>query len=292
MNRVIVTALIAAAFFLALHRPAFAITEFCPADLTYKAVGADEGTPKNAQLYGFDLSALTARKIAASLAFDTTAGWYTVDLPDVQLVPKVRHYNGDFSYVETDYLSPKIYVRFPQPLMVMHGWLLWASATGDGMGWEAKGAVACPPPPDSSPDQEKRIPKGAKAYTVDAKDDDHLSAPPDAWSTLLAAQPSKPLATTDCSEPFREAAVQNQVTPDYPTIMRGSGAGAAAVAVTVALNGNGTLHDAWVKVSSGYAAFDAAALAAAKASTYSGARSYCQPVPGSYLFRVTFDPNG
>jgi TonB family protein len=66
---------------------------------------------------------------------------------------------------------------------------------------------------------------------------------------------------------------------------------AASTVVEVAINPDGTLLDAWVWGPSGIPQFDAEALRAAKASTYTGARGYCRPVPGEYFFRVTFAPN-
>jgi outer membrane biosynthesis protein TonB len=69
-------------------------------------------------------------------------------------------------------------------------------------------------------------------------------------------------------------------------------AGRISTAVEVAINGDGALADAWIWGPSGFSAFDDEALRAAKASTYTGAAAYCEPVPGFYFFRVTFDPNG
>ncbi|HEY9181341.1 MAG TPA: TonB family protein [Candidatus Baltobacteraceae bacterium] len=293
MKRAIVTAILSATCFFALHGAASAMAEFCPAHLTYEAVAPDSPNPPPAQLYGFDLSALTSRTLtSATLAFDTTAGWYTVAVPSTALSAKVRHYTGNLSFAERDYVSPKMYVRFPQAVAVSHAWVYSAAATGDGFGWEQKGGVICPPPPQASSEQSRHF-RNHKAMSVDPKDDDRLSDAPEHSSVLLAAQPSKALAHADCAEPFREATVLDQVTPHYPEAMRGDLAvGMTAVGVVVAITADGRVLDAWVRASSGYAAFDNEALSAARRSTYQGGRAYCQAVPGSYMFDVFFNPNG
>jgi TonB family protein len=292
MKPVVSAAVICAAFFLSAHRPASAMAEFCPAELSYKAVGSESATPQTAQLYGFHLSALTARTIDATLAFDTSAGWFTVQVPQTRLSPKVTHYIGELTFVERDYLSPKMYVRFPEAVLVNHAWTYSAATLNDGAGWQQKGTVICPPPSDLSPDQKRRTPKGRQTTMIDPKDDDRLSDPPDAASMLLAAQPSKALESAACAEPFRLASVLNQIAPNYPDSMLDRELGRTTVSVEIALTPEGRPRDVWLRVSSGYQAFDDAALNAAKLSTYQGARSYCQPVPGRYLFNVTFDPKG
>lgn len=291
MKRVLLAAFIAAAFFLALHRPASAATEFCPGQLRYKAVAPASFASQPQQTYGFEISALTARGIgSATLAFDTSSGWYTVDVPDTELTGKVRHYTGNLSFEERDYVSPQMYVRFPQAVSVNHAWLYSAIATGDGLGWQQQGTVLCPPPPDASSQEKRRFPKRGKGMMLDHADD-HLSDPPNATSVVLTAKASKALASTDCPEPFSDATVQDQAAPQYPEAMRGSATSDAAVGVEVAISPDGTVRDTWVRASSGYAAFDTASVAAAKRSTYKGAVSYCQAVPGTYMFDVFFDPN-
>lgn len=294
MKRVIVTAFIVASFFLALHRPASALAEFCPATLNYARVGPDSAKDEPGDLFGFNLSALGTRTISsATLAFDTSAGWYTLDVPAATLSVKERHYTSPWvAFVRHDYVSPTFYVRFPKQVVVQHAWLYQASAQDDGpFGWQIQGLVSCPPPPDAAPNQADRLLKPRDLYTLAAADNDRLSDQPTAKSLVLGALPSKPLETTACAEPFRNATVKSFLVPRYPDIMRDRGNGENTTAIEVAIAPDGTLRDAWVYGPSGFRPFDDEALRAAKGSSYLPAMAYCQPVPGRYLFRVTFDPN-
>jgi TonB family protein len=296
MKRVICGVLMAAAFFLVLYRPASAMIEFCPARLSYARVGPESAKDQPSSLYGANLSALGPRTVtSATLAFDTSAGWFTFDAPAMTLVEKARHYtNPTVSFIRRDYVSPRFYVRFPTDVTIAHAWVYSASAKDDGaFGWQAQGTVRCDPPAAASPEQAKRFPKNVHPfYTLADADKDGLSDEPTSTSLILAAAPSKALENFACTEPFREATVKTQVVPQYPDIMRGRVGMDATVSVEVALNGDGSLADAWVWGPSGFQPFDDAALLAAKASTYEGGRAYCAAVPGSYFFRVTFDPNG
>lgn len=295
MKRVIVVALIGAALFLSVHRAASAMAEFCPATLHYERVGAQSAKDEPGDLYGFNLSALGPRTItAATLAFDTSGGWYTLSVPPVALGEKDRHYSGaGVRFVRRDYVSAKLYVRFPQAVNIDRAWVFTANAQNDGpFGWQAQGNVACDPPGAPSPAQATRFPKRpAPFYTLAQADTDGLTEVPVSSSVILAAARSKPLENSTCADAFREATVKTQAVPQYPDVMRGQVSMPATVSVEVAIKSDGSLADAWVWGPSGFAAFDDAALRAAKLSTYQGARSYCRAVPGAYFFRVNFDPN-
>lgn len=138
--KVFIGAVFLAGALLLFGKPASAMTEFCPAELHYAAVGSSsEGstTPQPASVYGFDLSALGPRIATATLAFDTSGGWYTVDVPQTTLVEKDRHYEPFGSRtVLHDWITPIMYVRFPQAVAVNDAWVYAATATGDGTyGW-------------------------------------------------------------------------------------------------------------------------------------------------------------
>lgn len=296
MNRVIIGAFIGVTFFLCAHRPASAMAEFCPATLKIHAVGQSEDDTGPAALYGFELTALGSRTItSATLAFDTNAGWYTVTVPATTLAQKVRHYTSPVvSFTRLDYVSPVLYVRFPQPVRIAHAWVSRASAQGDGaFGWQAQGTVTCDPPPTASAEQERqmrnrRADRDKLDPSLDPKDRDQLSAFPTATSLLLAAQVSTALETVNCPDPFRDATVRDQARPHYPAVNVPI---SAKTHVAVAIQPDGTLLDAWVWEPSGISAFDTESVKAAKNSTYIGARAYCRPVPGTYFFNVIFDPN-
>jgi TonB family protein len=95
----------------------------------------------------------------------------------------------------------------------------------------------------------------------------------------------------NCAVPFADAFVSHAENPDYPVQLRNAGVPASVTVVEVGVSATGTIDDAWIYVPSGYAQFDGAALLSAKNSTYHPARSFCQDVPGQYLFRAEFSPN-
>lgn len=305
MKRVFIAAVSCAALLACVHRPASAMVEFCPAELTYEHVkdtaalvrqqssttAVGETAPATSSLYGIELGALGARSVtAATLAFDTDAGWYTADVPSVDLVEKNRHYSGpSVSFVRHDWISPIMYVRFPKAAVIAHAWVYSITVKGDALfGWDALGSVTCPPPPAPSAEQRKRS-TGKAAHWIDPRDEDRISDPPSPGSLILRAKDSMPLENASCDEPFRDADVVSQARPDYPFILRETFQGEAASSVQVALQPDGSLRDAWIWGPSGFDAFDNSALHAATATKYSGARSYCQAVPSKYLFRVTYD---
>lgn len=296
MKRVIITAVTTAAIFLCAHRSASATAEFCPAMLAYQRTGPEApSTNAPSSVYALELTAYGPRTLTpASLAFDTSAGWYTLNVPFVAIAEKDRRYSAPWvKFTRRDFVSPVFYVRFPQALEIEHAWVASAFAKdGDEFGWQSRGTVQCDPYPESSPEQWGRIPSLRKGspYTLDPQDDDRISAPPTSASMVLAAQSSAPLESATCGEPFRVATVKTQAVPHYPqTIVRP--ADRVATDVEVAINSDGTLADAWVWGPSGFSAFDDVAVRAARASTYTGSSAYCKPVPGFYFFRVTFVPN-
>lgn len=88
----------------------------------------------------------------------------------------------------------------------------------------------------------------------------------------------------------RDAAVLNMVTPSFPDEARHK-AHEAQVAILVDVSATGRISRARVMQSSGFPALDAAALTAADKSTYLPAARHCKPVPGTFIFRVTFSGN-
>lgn len=278
MKRMIVAVLFCAAFVAFSHGCAQAMIEFCPAALHVQAVGAqsaDDATP--AAVYGFNLTALAPRSVSATVAFDTSAGWFTIDVPQTALTEKDRHYTmRGVRFMRRDYVSPVMYVRFPQSVTLNHSWVYHS------------GDFTCPPPP--APGKGQNV-HGHSGMQMDAADKDRLSDAPGAASVVLPAKSSPPLETAVCTEPFREATVTSPVVPDYPDYARTLGQYGTSI-VQIAINADGSVAGTTVFGSSGYDLLDKAVLRAAQTSTYEPARSYCRPVPGTYLFVTTFDPNG
>ncbi len=293
MKRMVIVAAFLALCVVGSPRRAQAMIEFCPAVLHRALVGAPDpkGPLPAAALYGFDLSALGPRSLeSATLAFDTTAGWFTAKVLAVAIGEKLRHYtSATVRFVRHDWVSPIMYVRFPAALKISHAWVFNAQVHGDGpFGWEAKGDVACSPPSTA----ETRAGRNDIRLDpkLDAKDEDALWLPPGPASIVLDAQSAKALEMNSCGDPFRPATVVYAAQPAYPDELKAQ-APSGETLVVVAINRDGSRADAWVWAPSGYAAFDEAALNAAKASRFENARSYCTDVPGQYLFKVTFLPH-
>lgn len=312
MKRVFTAALIATALLLLSHRPASAMVEFCPAHLQYERVGSGASlilqqssrdatgtsTAQTSSLYGLELTAFGARTISsATLTFDTSAGWYSVDVPALTLAEKDRHYTGPSSkFTLQDYASPVFYVQFPKAVNVNHGWVSSAATRGDSQfDWDRQGTVQCDPIPrrtrviavttfngHGSDDGKNSL------YQLDAKDQDPLAGPPHGESLVLAARSATPLSDASCNKSFEYAEVSHQGIASYPSSLRGR---FGFTTVDVAIDQDGKLADAWIWGPSGQTAFDAVSLEAAQQSTYSVGRAYCKPAPGYYFFRVEFEPS-
>lgn len=276
MKRIIAAVFFCAASVAFAHGRAQAMVEFCPAALHVRAVGAEQrNDAAPAALYGFDLSARSARSVSARLAFDTSGGWFTVDVPQITLTEQDRHYTlRGMQITDRNYASPVMYVRFPKTLTLNHSWIYRSDD------------VTCAPPAAPGKGQNTY---GKSGLQLDAADKDRLSNAPGSGAPVLNAKPSSPLETADCADPFREATAASPVVPAYPEFARMTGASGTTV-VDVAINADASVADASVFARSGYPYLDKAALNAAKATTYEAGRSYCRPVPGTYRFVTTFYP--
>jgi protein TonB len=87
--------------------------------------------------------------------------------------------------------------------------------------------------------------------------------------------------------PATPATFKYKVVPEYPRICVDEGAG-GRVAVDVTINFDGSVAAAWVGQTSGFACLDAAALAAAKESTYNAPEVGGRPVAETYLILYEF----
>jgi TonB family protein len=291
MKRVFVATLCCAALFALLYGHALAEAEFCPASVSIKAVGSSDGAAgiMPASLYGFELTAHGARIAWGTIAFDTDKGWYTLQVPHVALSARVRHVSTPYvTFTRQDFVSERMYVRFPQDVQLLNAWMYRADASDDGaFGWNARGSVSCSPGMKSNPKANPVRPR-VPLLKDDAADEDRLYLAPDSTSTVLAAKDSPQLLDEHCAEPFKDAIVTPQ-TPRWPVGFRTTAETASIV--EVAINADGSVADAWVEGPSGSELFDDAAVEAAKGSNYKPARAYCQNVPQTYLFNVTWSPN-
>ena len=264
--------IVAAAF--AFAGRADATTEFCPAVLDDARVAQ---SPSGASLYGIQLRALSARRVEARVAFDTSAGWFTIDLPAAALVDSVRTIPLRYPVDVVLAASPVMYVRFPAGVRVDRAFVTSAVSYGDAFHWSDRGRVSCTPASETWPD-----PKYSLADVTG------LSAAPPAGAQILTPVRRAPLESASCPAPFEQARVTKQATAAYPDAARVVGA-SGTVVIAAAVDPDNSLADAWVQGTSNDATLDAAALAAVQSSTLTAARAYCQVIPGIYYFTVTFD---
>lgn len=256
------TAIVAAPLCLLLGatQKAEARTEMCPAVIGW-APGIPASIDGRSSSLAFELSAYAPRTIvAAAVVADTDGGWYTWDVENVAL-------SQQKDWARSDWLA----VYFPKPVFVRHAWVVKARTSGDALyGWDSLGEVACSLPSFRSASygvQKSRVIEGVKHVT---------------------ATPIAPLYSTNCAHPFVQATVTHPVQPRYPQFVIKSAEYTAEVEVIVGDHDN--LIAVWVYKSSTNPAIDESALAAARASSYQSAVSYCQTAMGSYLFRADFRP--
>jgi protein TonB len=102
---------------------------------------------------------------------------------------------------------------------------------------------------------------------------------------------STPTPKPACQVPYKEASSVNLVTPEYPEAAREANLGPVVVIVKITLSATASVEDASVLQTSNNSQIDAAAVRAARESSYSPKVENCTPVTGSYTFRANFDPS-
>jgi TonB family protein len=110
---------------------------------------------------------------------------------------------------------------------------------------------------------------------------------------VAQATPSPtPLASKwPCAVPTHEAKILKRASPHVSsaTVAQAEAAGAKPVAdVRILVGPDGSVQEASIYTTSGSAALDSAAIATAKASTFTPKVIYCKPVSGVYQFPVDF----
>jgi protein TonB len=125
---------------------------------------------------------------------------------------------------------------------------------------------------------EEGVPQGTVASAAPAPTAGPATAPPAPTPTPRPA----------CAVPNKDAATTRAVDPEFPEIARQQGA-VGTTQVKVSLSATGSVVSVAVYKSSGNAALDQSALAAARASSYSPEVENCVGVAGSYLFRADFN---
>ena len=209
----------------------------------------------------FGLFANSPRRIvSAEIIADTDGGWYTWKVTDVALTLRTT---GDGE-------STRQVATFDKPVFVRHVWVLQARASGDPTyGWDSRGEVTC------------GIPSFGRASYPPMK-----AQIADGFPHVLATAIPPPYGAS-CRHPFAEATVVRPVRPVMPPFLA---PGSYSSQIEVAVGDQDNLVDAWVFKPSVSEAVNASALAAARASDYQSAVSYCQKADGYYIFRADFSP--
>src|SRR5581483_4276804 len=179
MKRIYFFAIVAALGLLSM-KPAQAVSELCPA--RFGAQPVRQGDVTSSSLFGFELSAEGPRTVSAMIAFDTNAGWFVASVPATTLQEKDRHYESpSATFVKRTWVSPIMYLQFPQPVHASNAWVYSAQATGDDFGWNKMGQVLCHPGAGT-----KLVTAPTDQYVkLDPKDADPLSSPPAAGATII-----------------------------------------------------------------------------------------------------------
>lgn len=255
------------------HGRAAATTEFCPAIADVAPVTPSAGS---SQTYGLQLRALSDRQVSARVAFDTSAGWFQVDVPQTPLSGSVRTVPLTYPVDIPLAVSPIVDVRFPSAVHMNRAFVISATSVGDEFHWSDRGRVSCTPNAESWADPN---------YSL--ADLSGLAALPAGNATTLTATPRAPLERSACAQPFSAAKVVKQANTQYPEAAKDVGASGTSV-VAVAVDPDNTIADSWIQGSADDATLDAGALATAQASTFQAAHVYCQAVPSIFYLTVTF----
>lgn len=259
------------------------LPETCPAALVNPA-------PRVATTHvGVAIAAASARTVSGGLTIRTDHGWFTTTFPAQKLQLATVHLVNGLKVVRTvrDYLSPVLYIDFPQPVTIVSMWISNARATEDTIGWTAQGSVSCDPPqhdPLQWPPSPSPSPKFVETFAP--ADLAPFVAPPSPRAIHLVLRPMTPLDTS-CPHPFTDATVVHAARPQYP-FTKPMQQGTSMIEVLIGHDGSALA--ASVMYTSGLQAFDDAAMRAAESSTYTPATAYCKPVLSRYLFRASFNP--
>jgi len=267
---------------------AVAAAEICPAEVNDSHAFTPDA---DGVLYSIVLDAATARTARGTIVVDTNAGYFTFGFSDMPFIEDVGRYRASIVFERDRYVTTLLYVRFPAAVTaVKTWWVTKAQTTGEKtFGWYAHGMVTCSlAPPDETtllnwPSNDKHLERRVSPLPYD------LTALPLLSQAIVIAAASPAPGSTNCATPFSSATANKAVSPDYPVEARSIASSRETALVKVIVDSDGSVAEASTFVPSGNAAIDAAAVKAALQSTYTPAVSFCQPVPGVYLFQAEFN---
>jgi outer membrane biosynthesis protein TonB len=259
--------------------------EFCPARLLEMTPAGADAAAGAASTYSYDLTALARRTVNATLIADTDKGWFQWNVTSVPLGKATYSQamraagRGAVAVTYESFGSPQLSVDFPRAVVINHAWVRSVQIASDGpTPPDAPKTVACRPTfAGTGPESPKETLVSRISYS---------SEPSVPASHATATTP--PFEPRTCATPFSGATVKVPIAPDFPSNAAGMFSGAATAFVDVAVDSDGSILATWMLVSSGVSSLDAAAVVAARRSTFVPQMAYCEPVKGTYVFRATF----
>jgi len=137
--------------------------------------------------------------------------------------------------------------------------------------------------PNGLPKHDASTPKPGRPIPVDVQPDS--TATPGARSSEIPISTATPDAADP--KPATPATFKRKIVPEYSSVCVGEGAG-GDVTIDVTIAPDGSLAAAWVGQTSGFPCLDAAALSAAKESTYNPPEVGGRPIAETYLILYEF----
>src|SRR5208283_4143129 len=109
-----------------------AAIEYCPARAQLEPAGvgaAADGSLAPSSLFSLVLSGLSSRSVSGTLTMHTNGGWYTLPFANVVLTQYQEQWTDRYnSFTSPMFLSPVLYIKFPQPV-TMTGWFVSEAST-------------------------------------------------------------------------------------------------------------------------------------------------------------------
>ncbi|MDQ2680534.1 MAG: hypothetical protein M3Y21_05870 [Candidatus Eremiobacteraeota bacterium] len=265
MRKVLAAVLFGGASLLAGHLTAHAAVEFCPLRVSsMDEVSSTAQTGTYRYIVASDAPGSAVMK--GTVLLYGAKRLYRVPFSNISLHQATHDFNAKQDRMigrYTQFESTALLVTLPDSTKLGSAWV--EGVTSDGKHTE------CPTIPTGVSHEKRPI-----SVTADA-------------AVTSSAKLINTVDTGTCSQDFVAAKPLKLVAPDFPRIAVESTSQPLLVVVKMALDSAAHPYP-WVWITSGNALVDAAAIAAARKSTYTAAQFLCQPVAGVYVFTAEFDP--
>ena len=259
---------------------ALAVTEYCPAIVgdfhPWRAGG--EGA------FSYDLIGFAPRELAGTIVVQSDSGWFSFAFDNARMVKRSeRAWAPEQDSISfDDFSSDALYVVFPKPVKIVRAWLNDATLrSGASTPWAVGQHLSCDPLATDGDDFIKW-----RRGEVRMQPERIIAATRDGVTVSSAVAMLEP-AGLHCKKPFVDATARGATLRTTVTELA-EGDQSHVVLVAVAISSRGVLDDAWIYASSGVPDLDAAALKAARSTSYVAGVALCAPAPTEALFRAEF----